>query len=333
MVSLKDIAQKLGISPTTVSLVLNGKEKTVRISDRLARRIRAVAKQAGYRPNQVAVSLRTGKSKIIGLLVDTISGSLFATMAAVIEEEMEKEGYRIIYCSTGNEVGKGKDLLQILNQHHVDGYLIIPTEDMQSEIDALLEQKKPLVLIDSYFPNTKAPYVLVDNYGGVRQGVRHLIDKGYRKIGFITNDLALIHMQKRQQAFIDMLKPYGGKGQKLILNTSFHDSKIQLQRKISRFLQKEKPEAVFFSTNYLGIEGLAAIKALGWQIPGDIAVVCFDDHELFALHSPPITVVRQPAEQMARSAVRLLVDQIKRQRHKARRQIELPAQMIKRASL
>src|SRR5215203_1671485 len=87
MVSLKEIAKKVGVASSTVSFVLNGKDKEMRISGDLARRIKAVAKKEGYRPNQVAISLRTGKSKIIGLVVDMISGSFFASLARIIEKE------------------------------------------------------------------------------------------------------------------------------------------------------------------------------------------------------------------------------------------------------
>src|SRR5687768_16180745 len=136
-VSLKDIARMVGASPSTVSFVLNGKGEEMRISAKLADKILRVAKRENYQPNNIAVSLRTGKSKIIGLIVDTISGNFFAALARIIESEAEKFGYKVIYCSTGNESKKARELLGMLYQYHVDGYLIIPTEGLEKEIENL----------------------------------------------------------------------------------------------------------------------------------------------------------------------------------------------------
>jgi LacI family transcriptional regulator len=200
-VSLKDIARMVGASPSTVSFVLNGKGTEMRISAKLTERILKVAKRENYQPNNIAVSLRTGKSRIIGLVVDTISGNFFASLARIIENEAEKFGYKVIYCSTGNEVNKARELLGMLYQYHVDGYLIIPTEGLEKEIENLSRNKKPLVLMDSYFSGTTLPYVLVNNYEGVSQAVKHLIEKGYKKIGFVCNDIHLIQMLERKRGY------------------------------------------------------------------------------------------------------------------------------------
>jgi len=334
MVSLKEIAKKVGVAPSTVSFVLNGKDKEMRISGDLARRIKAVAKKEGYRPNQVAISLRTGKSKIIGLVVDMISGSFFASLARIIEKEMEHHGYKVIYCSTGNDLQKGEDLIHMLYQHQVDGFLIIPTEGMEKDINMLMNKKKPLVLMDSYFPGTKAPYVLVNNYDGVSKGVSHFIKKGYSKIGFVCNDLKLIQMQDRKKAYIDTVKSVVGKTSKnLLLTAPFNDSKEDTVQQIRSFLQTKKPQAVMFAANYLGVCGLEAIKSLGLKIPDDVAVICFDDHELFTLYTPEITVIRQPVEEIAQTAVAILIDQMGSEKKIKEKQLLLKGKMIERMSV
>src|SRR5688500_556217 len=120
-VSIKDIARMAGVAPSTVSFVLNGKAKAMRISDSLAEKVVAVAEEQGYRPNQLAVSLRTGKSKILGLVVESISGHFFGSLAKVIEEEAEHYGYRVVYCSTDNNSKKGHELIRMLSMRQVDG--------------------------------------------------------------------------------------------------------------------------------------------------------------------------------------------------------------------
>src|SRR5258707_10245946 len=113
-VSLKDIAKLAGVSPSTVSFVLNGKAKQMRISKALAEKITEIAKKEGYHPNQVAVSLRTGKSQLLGLIVESISGNFFASLAKIIEEEAETFGYKVVYCSTENNAAKGRELIKML---------------------------------------------------------------------------------------------------------------------------------------------------------------------------------------------------------------------------
>ncbi len=165
-VSLKDIAKMTGASPSTVSFVLNGKAREMRISDDLAKKIVAIAKREGYHPNQVAVRLRTGKSQMLGLVVESISGNFFAALAKVIEEEAEQYGYKVVYCATENDGKKGQELIKMLSQQQVDGYIITPAIGMEEDIEQLIEHKKPVVLLDSYIPNMDVPHVLVDNYGG-----------------------------------------------------------------------------------------------------------------------------------------------------------------------
>lgn len=310
-VSLKEIAKMVGASPSTVSFVLNGKAAEMRISNKLAEKIIKVAKRENYQPNNVAVSLRTGKSKIIGLVVDTISGNFFASLARIIESEAEAFGYKVIYCSTGNEVEKARELLGMLYQYHVDGYLIIPTKGLEKEIENLSKNKKPLVLMDSYFTGTNLPYVLVNNYQGVTEAVTHLIQRGYKKIGFVYNDLPLIQMMERKRGYLETLKAFNIPVNKdLLLETGYNSSEDEIVQSISSFITKNKPEAIMFAANYLGVYGLEAVKSLQLSIPADLAIVCFDDHEIFRLFSPAITSIQQPVEAIAKIAIQLLMEQL-----------------------
>jgi LacI family transcriptional regulator len=310
-VSLKDIARMARASTSTVSFVLNGKATEMRISSKLAEKIQKIAKRENYQPNSIAVSLRTGKSKIIGLVVDTISGSFFASLARIIESEAEKYGYKVIYCSTGNEMKKARELLGMLFQYHVDGYLIIPTEGLEKEVENLFLNKKPLVLMDSYFAGTSLPYVLVNNYEGVSQAVKHLIEKGYKKIGFVCNDIPLIQMLERKRGYMETLQAHNITYHKrLLLQTKYKSSEDEIVHEISSFIKKNTPEAIMFAANYLGVYGLESIKSLNLSVPRDIGIVCFDDHEIFRLFSPAITSIQQPVEAIAKIAIQLLMQQL-----------------------
>lgn len=315
-VSIKDIAQKAGVVPSTVSLVLNGKAKQMRISDELAERIKVLAVETGYQPLQTAVSLRTGKTKTLGLIVEDISNVFFASLAKCIEDEAYALGYKIVYCSTENDLKKGHELIRMLTQQQVDGYLITPSTGMGQDIKNLIAAKKPVVLMDRYFPDIDVPFTLVDNYKGVEIGMEHLFDKGYRSIGFVTVDLEQIQMQEREHAFRDAYKQRGLKlNEKLILKLPYKLSSEEAIERILKFITNTKGlDAVFFATNYIGIHGLESIRKTDLSIPGDLGVVCFDDHDIFRMFTPGITVIKQPIEAIAKSAIQMLLDQLEKRK-------------------
>jgi LacI family transcriptional regulator len=331
-VSLKDIAKLVGASPSTVSFILNGKASQMRISDELKNKVIATAKKMGYQPNQVAVSLRTGQTKILGLLVEDISNNFFASLAKTIEDEAEEFGYKVVYSSTENNSKKGVELLRMLTQRQVDGYLVTPTPGMEDDIEMLVDHKKPLVLMDRYFPGIDAAYVQVDNAGAVNQGMKHLLEKGYKKIAFITIESGLVQMQHRETAYTDALSGTTQK-RKCVLKVDYNAKREDLITQITDFLSKNKPDAVFFATNYLGILGLESIRALGLRIPADLAVVCFDDNDIFRLHLPGITVLQQPVEAIARTAIHILMQQLGNHKIALKKnQVQLAANFIVRGS-
>ncbi|RYY57114.1 MAG: LacI family transcriptional regulator [Chitinophagaceae bacterium] len=310
-VSIKDIAAKAGVVPSTVSLVLNGKARQMRISAELEERVKKIAEEEGYMPNQTAVSLRTGRSKLLGLIVEDISNVFFASLAKIIEDKANERGFKILYCSTDNDDEKGNDLIKVLHNRGVDGFLITPSPGMQKEVSRLIAQHKPVVLMDRYFPGLSGAYVLADNYSGVADGMKHLLDKGYRNIGYVTNDLGQIQMIEREKAFTDTMGRFLEAPDQKILRLPYHVPTAEAVEMISSFLKENTDlDAVFFATNYLGIFGLESVGQLGLAVPSDLAIVCFDDHDIFRLMVPGITCVRQPIEEIATAAIDLLIRQL-----------------------
>lgn len=332
-VSLKDIARLVGASPSTVSFILNGKASQMRISEELKNKVLATAKKMGYQPNQVAVSLRTGQTKILGLLVEDISNNFFASLAKTIEDEAEEFGYKVVYSSTENNSKKGVELLRMLTQRQVDGYLITPTVGMEDDIEMIVRHKKPLVLMDRHFPGIETAYVQVDNAGAVEKGMDHLVGKGYKKIAFITIESGMIQMKQREDAYATAIANSPGQKKKLILRVNYGSGRDTAIEQITDFLNKNKPDAVFFATNYLGILGLESIRAIGLTIPTDLAVVCFDDNDIFRLHLPGITVLQQPVEAIARTAIHILMQQLGNNKITIKKnQVQLAANFISRES-
>ncbi|NSL88869.1 LacI family DNA-binding transcriptional regulator [Chitinophaga solisilvae] len=334
--TLKDVAKMAGVAPSTVSFVLNGKAKQMRIRDEVAQKIMQVAEKSGYEPHRVAVNLRTGQSKTLGLIVESISGSFFASLAKTIETEAELMGYNVVYCSTENNAQKGGELIRMLGRQMVDGYLITPAPGMEKEIQQLVQHHKPVVLMDSYFPAIKTPYVLIDNFGGVEQGMEHLIGKGFTKIAFVTVDVKLIQLQERLRGYMTTMKKHGiPVKKKHMLHLKYNKVREESLKEMQEFIE-ENPEvdAIFFATNYLGILGLEAIAGLGLRMPDDLSVICFDDHDIFRLYPPGISVIEQPIEGIARTAIAMLMQQLGKRTAPMPKNsgVELPGRFILRGS-
>lgn len=330
--SIKDIAKLTDTSITTVSFVLNGKG---RISKEISQKIMDVASKEGYTPNRMAVGLRTGVSKVIGLIVETIGGPFFGAMANVIEQEAEKAGYGVIYCSTNNNLQKGRNAIKMLQQHSVDGYIITPMKGLEAEIQSLVTAGKPVVLIDGYLPGYDIPHVLVDNYNSSYMAVNFLVGSGYTNIGFVTADPDLIQLHDRLLGYKDALKANHLSGKsKLIYKMPFDLENTKAIEAIKTFIkQNPQMDAVFFATNYLGIIGLQSINELKINIPGDLAVISFDEQEIFALYPPGITTVKQPTFEIAKSAIDILLAQMGNEKYNISRiKLKIGAQLIERGS-
>jgi LacI family transcriptional regulator len=330
--SIVDLAKQLNISPTTVSFILNGKAKEKRISDELAQKVLKQVEEVGYKPNALAQSLRTGKTKIIGSMIEDISNPFFANIARLIEEKAYKSGYKIIYCSTDNNIEKTKDLLQMFSDRKVDGYIISPPEGIEEEILSLINNGSPVVLFDRYFPEIPTDYVVIDNEGSTYNAVQHLIKSGYKDIAFITLDSLQSQMQDRLKGYEKALNEHGLNHH--LKEISFYQNDENIIRHITSFLErKNRIDAILFGTNYLGINGLKAINSLGLKIPEDLAIIAFDDHSLFELHSPSITSIDQPIEEMSEKIITILLNKLNSSsKVKKTQSVILPTNLIIRNS-
>lgn len=325
-ISISDIARELGVSTTTVSFVLNGKAKEKRLSAALTQKVLDYVAEVGYRPNELAKSLRTGKTNILGLVIEDISNPFFANIARYIEHQAYSRGYRIIYCSTENNTAKTLEFIQLFRDRHVDGYLITPPPGIDDTVQELINNDFPVVLFDRYLPNMDTDYVVVDNYKGAYGAARHLLDQGFKRIAFVTLESAQTQMTDRLQGYLDALAAEKMEGLiKMIPVWKEEQSAID---DFYRFYSQEKPDAILFSANHLAIIGLKAFQQHSATWPG---IVSFDDHTFFRLSNPTITVVSQPIAQIAEEVIHMLINKLEG-KVKSRQKLVLPTQLIVRQS-
>ena len=308
-ISIKDIAARLNISITTVSFIINGKAEEKRISKDLSEKVLQYINEVGYVPHHTARSLRTGKTNVIGLIVEDISNQFFANVARHIEAYAEEKGYRIFYCSAENDTKKANELIKLFRERNVDGYIITPAPGIEESVKNLLAEGLPLVLFDRYLPGVKSNSVIVDNEGGAYNATKHLIAQGYKNIGFVTLESGQTQMKARLKGYTKAIEE--GALTPSVLKIVFNNDNTERVNNITSYLKlNKKLDAVFFATNYLGISGLEAIKLSKLSIPKNIAVLSFDDHDLFRLYNPAITAIAQPIQEMTKQAMNILLHEM-----------------------
>ncbi|TGE05221.1 LacI family DNA-binding transcriptional regulator [Hymenobacter fodinae] len=331
---INDIANHLEVSIATVSLVLNGKAKQSRISDAVAERVLKYVQEVGYKPNHLAKSLRTGKTHVIGLVVEDISNPFFATVAWLIEKQAFERGYRIIYCSTDNDPTKSKELISMFRERHVDGFIIVPSEGIEEEVSTILREQTPTVLFDRFLPKLPTNYIVVDGAQGTYTATQHLLEQGFRNIAFVTTDSTQTQMEARLNGYVRALEEQ--QLLPLVKRVAASKDSEHLIADIQDFIKDNRAcDAIIFSTNYLSIYGLEAISRLQLRIPQDLAVISYDDHDLFRLYTPAITVIAQPVESIAKNVIDILLEQLQQPSDQAianNHSIVLPTALIVRKS-
>jgi LacI family transcriptional regulator len=313
--SLNDIAQRLGVSKTLVSFVLNGRAREYRISDDICQKVLEVAKELNYMPNRIAQGLRTGKTHTIGLVIADIANPFFGKLGREIEQEASKHGYRVIFCNSDENAGKFAQQMAMLQQSSVDGYIISPPINSQEQIRSLVKNQVPLVLIDRYFPNIDTNYIGIDNLEAAYTATNHLINLGRKKIANITLNLELENMKERTDGYRKALLDRGIKvDESLIKMLPFSHDNADVDKAIRELVGNAGPfkaDAILFSSSKIGVMGIESISSLELKIPDDIAVVSFDNVDAYKICVSPVTVVDQPLQEIGRKAVEILMNTIK----------------------
>lgn len=327
-VSLKVIAKELGVSAATVSLVLNGKNKNGRVSEEMSKKIIDKAAELHYIPNSLAKGLKMGHSKSIGLIVADISNVFFGTLALHIQNYAEKEGYTVIIGNTNEKLKEMEKIITFLNSRQVDGLIITPAEGSEVLIESVLKGKKPLVLVDRGFPDLNVPSVLINNYEICYRSTKQLIDQGFKNPAFITYRQDQFHTNERKRGFIEAMKDAGLFTPDHVKEVSYQYLNEDMDKAISQLLKCEKRvDAIFFATNTISMAGVKSLFKRGMLIQKDIQVMCFDETDAINLFPFRVPFIKQPIEEMAKSALELLIDQIEKKEVKNQK-LFLEAELI-----
>lgn len=310
--SLKDIAQHLGVSTALVSYVINNKEKEARVGPEMVKKIRKAVIDLNYQPNLIAKSLKSGKTKTIGLIVADISNPFFSTIARIIEDEARRQGYVVLFGSSDESAEKSQSLISVYLNRQVDAFIIAPAENTEDQVLALQKAGIPVVLIDRYFPQVPSDCVMINNAAISEAAVQYLISKNRTKIAMLTYKTKLAHIEERKNGYKNALKSNGIKvDRKMIREASYQDIENDVTTQLKDLFDgPQTVDAIFFATNSLAVYGLKVINQLGIKVPQQLAIVSFDQSEAFDFFYAPLSYVSQCLEDVGKNAVKLLVERL-----------------------
>lgn len=309
--SLKDIANALNLSTTTVSWVLSGKSEEKGISVATRDRVKECAKELNYQPNLLARSLHDGRSNTLGLIVPSIGDQFYSAMARFIELEAEKFGYALMICSSENDREREAKMVDILRAKQVDGLLMAPTKFSDEKIVDMMEDKFPFVLFDRYFPELATNYVIIDNEVSSFNLVKHLLEKGYKKIAVITTNTHLYTMQLRFSGYNTAHEDMGVMPDRdLYGEVDQKDYENSIAEVLDNIFEKVPDvDAFFFTTHVLASHFFryCSRKGINW----DFGYACIHEEKIFDVLAPHMNVAQLPISSMGREAVRILLQEIK----------------------
>lgn len=317
-VTIRDIARQSGFSASTVSIVLNNAPLSNYIQEATKRRIEQAAQELGYRPNQLARSLRNQRNQTIGLVVFDITDPFCTPILRGIEASLYQTGYVSLLADAHNDRRRFERYLELLLERRVEG-LIILANWLVVDIDILADMEQrdiPTVVIGRDLAMETINSVMVDNEAGARQAVQHLYSLGHRDIAFIRGPKALEDTRQRWKGVRSFARTAGiTLDPKLAVDLpdSFDPNQgfeagYQLTREL---LKRKRPFTALMAFD--DITALGAMRALtmsGIRVPEECSVIGFDDVAPAALSNPPLTTVRQPMETMGSTAATLLTDSI-----------------------
>lgn len=325
--TMNDVARLAGVGTMTVSRVLNGSAK---VSEDASRRVKEAIRQLSYRPNEMARALRGQRTRSIGLILPYLYDPFFAMCAHAVTTVARQRGYSVIMTTSDEDPETEFAEASQMLQRHVEGMIVIPANRGHSLLSRSMLGKTPLVAFDRPLADPSFDTVLVQNQSGSKRMVQHLIEHGHTRISFMGLSRNLFTINARFLGYRKAMQEAGLESD-AFFQCETAESTLGAMR--TRFTSKKPPTACFTSNTLATRYVFSALLQLGIKIPVDAALAGFDDFDLAELTSPPLTVVRQPAQEMGRVAANQLFERLERgeTQHSGNR-VVLPVEIVLRRS-
>jgi LacI family transcriptional regulator len=302
-VTIRDVAERAGVSVATASRVLTGSRN---VSPVLAERVNTAARALGYRHNAVASALRRGRTNTVGMIVPEIGNPFFPSIVEAVERRLQESGRDLFLCDAQQDVTIERHRARALADRQVDGLIIVPvsaTESRATLVEAV--QRTPVVQVDRYVEEYPADWVGVNDELGVGLAVEHVVALGARRIAFVSASLDSSSAQQRYAGFERVVKRHGLPSDTPRLLGTFR-AEWGRSAALQMLAEEPFPDAVVCGNDEIAIGLLGEFRRSRIRVPEDVLVTGFDDIRFAQLADPPLTTVRQPGEQLAAECIRLL---------------------------
>lgn len=331
--TIKDIAEELGVSVTTVSLIINN--RPCRISEETRKNVWRLVQKYNYTPNYNARALVTKKTQTIGLIVPDIGNSYFSELVKGVTRAAQQEEYSVVFCSSDNS---GKNDIQntsLLISKQIDGLILAPSlcksnrQDIAQFNDLAQRNNLPVVLADRAIPYSSFNCVQSNNRQGGHSAAEFLLQLGHKKIGCITGPLEVDSARQRYQGYADALQKAG-----IPLNPCFvveGDYQMESGAQGAQLLLQQGITALFACNDMMALGAMREIRRQKLKLPRHISLIGFDGINVCDLLDPPLTTIRQPLYQVGKSAFQLIARLIQTPNSKMQT-IMLPPTLVERGT-
>jgi DNA-binding LacI/PurR family transcriptional regulator len=308
MATIYEVARQAGVSTATVSRAINGK---VPVAALTRRRIESAIRALGYEPNHVARSLVTATTDTIAIVLPDITNPFFPDLVKGIQLLADERRYTVLLLNTGADAEREEQSLLALRRKRVDGVILVGMSMTGDRIVRALGGGVPVVVLDRSINRLDATLVALDNVEGARLATQHLIDLGHRAIAHITGPEGLPLVGQRLGGYQKTLGAAGIRPESNLVIPGGFTEESGYQATDRLLAGAVRFTAIFAANDLSAIGAMAALKAHGLNVPGNVSVVGFDGIHPSAYSTPPLTTVRQPAYEMGRKAAELLIDSIR----------------------
>jgi LacI family transcriptional regulator len=327
--SIKQVAKQAGVSIGTVSNVLNRPEL---VAPATRQRVLDAIDQLGYVRNDPARQLRAGRSRTIAIVVLDVANPFFTDVVRGAEAAAEERGAVLVVCNSGESPGRERHHLEVLEEQRVQGVLITPVDDgPDSRLEQLISRGTPVVLVDRESRHHDRCSVAVDDVLGGQLAGAHLVERGHRRIAYVGGPFSIRQVTDRHAGTAAAL---GSDADLRVVRTPSLTVAAgrQAAAQLADLADGQRPTAVFCANDLLALGVLQEMTRRGVRVPHDVAIVGYDDIEFAAAAAVPLSSVRQPREQLGRTAIDLLLEEVHDDRPHQHRHVIFKPHLVVRAS-
>jgi LacI family transcriptional regulator len=299
------------------------------VAAKTAKRVRAAILQLNYRPNHAARVLTGQLSRSIGLIVPDLADTFFSVISHAIQEAARESGYLVWLAASNYDPSIEAAQVEQMTHHPVDGILLVPVDSRHKYLKTVASGTTPVVAIDRRIEVAATDSVEVENRAGARMAVEHLVNHGHRNILCVATNSHLRTIKERMSGYEEHMRLARLPLTKIVQLSSPSAAKATLAK---LFASRRRPDALFTANNAATIWVIETLREMNIEIGKDVALVGFDDVDFYTLMTPPITAVRQPADELGRMAARLLLQRIKGDSSIPRVRTVLPVSLVVRES-